>query len=26
VVNGKINFIDGELTGAANGEVLRHSA
>ena len=26
VVNGKINFIDGELTGAANGEVLRHIA
>ena len=26
IVNGKVNFIDGELTGAANGEVLRHSA
>ncbi len=26
IVNGKINFIDGELTGAANGEVLRHLA
>ena len=26
VVNGQINFIDGELTGAANGEVLRHGA
>ena len=26
IVNGKINFIDGELTGAANGKVLRHLA
>lgn len=26
IVNGKINFMDGELTGAANGEVLRHLA
>ena len=26
IVNGKINFIDGKLTGAANGEVLRHLA
>ena len=26
IVNGKVNFIDGELTGASNGEVLRHSA
>ena len=26
VVNGQINFIDGVLTGASNGEVLRHSA
>ena len=26
IVNGKINFIEGELTGAANGEVLRHLA
>jgi len=26
VVNGQINFIDGELTGAANGVVLRHNA
>ncbi|MFL2697858.1 MAG: amidohydrolase family protein [Gammaproteobacteria bacterium] len=25
VVNGRINFIDGELTGIANGQVLRHS-
>ena len=25
IVNGKINFRDGELTGVANGEVLRHS-
>ena len=24
VVNGKINFLDGEMTGVANGEVLRH--
>ena len=26
VVNGQINFIDGVLTGASNGEVLRHGA
>ena len=26
VVNGKINFLDGELTGVANGQVLRHGA
>ena len=25
IVNGKINFRDGKLTGVANGEVLRHS-
>ena len=26
VVNGRINFLDGKLTGASNGKVLRHSA
>ncbi|HJL96048.1 MAG: hypothetical protein CMD53_01830 [Gammaproteobacteria bacterium] len=25
VVNGAVNFLDGKLTGAAKGEVLRHS-